>query len=135
MARLAEARNLQSLALDGRQLTEFSVAALARRRSLIELYLYGRNVDASVIELAARLPRLIELNLLGVALDGAAIPAIAKLPHLRVVRVVGALPRDFAEALQAACPALLIEAANETPLWMERSAGNNLLSRGSRASL
>ncbi len=107
-ARLTKAPNLQSLALDGRQVTPLSMHALAQLPSLIELYLYGTEVNTASIELAAGLPRLIELNLTNVKLDAAAVAAIARMSALRVLRLSGFGPADFATALRAARPELVI---------------------------
>ena len=85
---VAGARNLQSLALDARQITPSTVDAMART-AILELYLYGESVDDSTVSLLRAFPALRELNLNGTSVTDAVISHIIALPGLRTLRLNG----------------------------------------------
>lgn len=107
IARLVEtAPNLQSLALDARQVGDASVNAMRRAQALIELYLYGKAINDATISSLRHLEQLRELNLHGASrLTLACLPGLAAMAHLRTLRLVGTdASADLLEALRQARP-------------------------------
>ncbi|MTE01683.1 hypothetical protein GIY56_15445 [Paracoccus sp. YIM 132242] len=99
------ASNLQSLALDGRQVDAASVSALAEARRLTELYLCGEEVTSQTI--AALMPlRLRELRLEETRVRDDAVPHIAAIRGLRVLTLGNELSEDALAALRSLRPFL-----------------------------
>lgn len=99
------ASNLQSLALDGRQVDAASVSALAEARRLTELYLCGEEVTSQTI--AALMPlRLRELRLEETRVGDDAVPQIAAIRGLRVLTLANELGEDALAALRSLRPFL-----------------------------
>ena len=116
-ALLAGARNLQSLALDGTQLTAASTRALADAPALLELYLYGGRVTDDVLGGLRPLQRLRELNLFDTIVTGAVIPHLAALAGLRTLRLNNdTLSAAAVDALRRARPDLRVYAPGVSAL-------------------
>ncbi len=86
---VSSAPNLQSLALDGTQVTGATVTAMAGSALLLELYLYGESVTDDTVLLLRDLVNLRELNLYGSSLTDVAVPHLATLSGLRTLRLSG----------------------------------------------
>jgi Dyp-type peroxidase family len=99
--------NLQSLALDGRQVDAASAHALAAHNRLAEIYLYGAAVDLSTLRVLTSV-RLRELSLIGTSLTDEAVPILAGMPGLRRLSLGSELSDAGIESLQALRPDLTL---------------------------
>jgi hypothetical protein len=129
-ALVASAKNLQSLALDGTQLTGESARALADAARLVELYLYGAEVTDDTLGRLASLQRLRELNLFDTTVTDAAVQRLVALEGLRTLRLNdGALSAAAVMAIRRARPDLRVYGpgvpprATAGPAAMERRRG------------
>lgn len=99
------AANLQSLALDGRQMSKTVVNTLASCPTLIELYLYGQAVNDEVLKRLAPLQRLRELNLVGTVIADSSVETLISLSGLRTIRITGSLhSHAFVDRLHSSRP-------------------------------
>jgi Leucine-rich repeat (LRR) protein len=116
------ARNLQSFALDGGQLTSTVARVLADSTTLVELYLYGPAVTDEVLARIAPLDRLRELNLFGTSLSDLSAPVLIALTGLRTLRIEGSLPSSsFVNGLRTARPDVQLSVAVDPVVARERS--------------
>ena len=114
VARLAHgAVNLQSLALDARQVQSESVEALAQCARLLELYLYGPEVTTATIAALAPVP-LRELLLVGTQVGDDAVPHLAAIRGLRTLSLGTELSDAGLAALRALRPYIVIRSERET---------------------
>jgi hypothetical protein len=101
------ARNLQSLAVDGHQLTNAVVDVIAGTSRLVEIYLYGPVVTDEVLARMAPLLRLRELNLYETSITDSAAQTLIALSGLRTLRIFGGShSHGFASRLRSARPDL-----------------------------
>ena len=105
--------NLQSLALDGSQLSKASVSALAQCKRLLELYLYGPGISNASIAAIASI-HLRELQLVDSAIDDEAVPYLAAIPGLRRLSLSGEITKEGISALRALRPYLDIRPGQQT---------------------
>ncbi len=114
-------RNLQSLALDGRQLTRGVARLLADSMTLVEIYLYGPAVTDEVLACLAPVLSLRELNLIGTMITDASAPLLITLTGLRTLRISGTQhAQSFVDRLRAARPEVELEINPSTRMGRSR---------------
>lgn len=102
---VSAARNLQSLSLDGYQLSTALVNSIADSSSIVEIYLYGPVVTDEVLVRVKPLLRLRELNLYGTSITDNAAQTLISLCGLRTLRVIdAAISDDFAALIRSKRP-------------------------------
>lgn len=106
---VAQAGNLQSLAVDASQVDDASAAALARHPRLMELYLYGDQVDDKTLRRLEKVA-IRDLSLVDTGVNDGSIPTIAGMPRLRALRLGDGLSAAGLESLRALRPDVSIEA-------------------------
>jgi Dyp-type peroxidase family len=116
------ARNLQSFALDGKQLTREVARVLADSATLVEIYLYGPTVTDEVLARLAPVLRLRELNVYGTTITDASAPALIALIGLRTLRIFGSShTQAFVDRIRDARPEVELSAEINPSTRMERS--------------